>query len=123
MPAACAMRARANTSVRYKPSPRCASTVDPRFAANTKAWIEVEDEGRTLLFEPIGDAKALDVQTYSLQGAACILDELRAPSSVVAKIDDTNALMGRQEDSWGDYEISWSYHPDNGLTFIIETAH
>lgn len=52
----------------------------------------------------------------------CILEELDTPDSVVTRISNTNSTMGIVEGSWGDYDATWSYHPDNGL-FIHVVAN
>lgn len=50
----------------------------------------------------------------------CSLDALGAPQSIEAKIGQTRALDGRQSAEWGDFEASWTYHPDDGATVLIE---
>lgn len=52
----------------------------------------------------------------------CILEELNIPDTIVSRISNTNSTMGLVEGSWGDYDASWSYHPDNGL-FIHVVAN
>lgn len=54
--------------------------------------------------------------------AQCFLNELEAPSGVSSKMESTSAMMGRQEEEWGDLSVSWSYHPDNGLNAVFEDA-
>jgi phosphatidylethanolamine-binding protein (PEBP) family uncharacterized protein/LysM repeat protein len=49
----------------------------------------------------------------------CVLANLDVPARVVSHIDQTRALDGLQEDSWGDYNAQWTYHPDSGLTITI----
>ncbi len=44
-----------------------------------------------------------------------IVEKLGLPDSLVAEMGSTNALMGKQTESFADFEVSWSYHPDNGL--------
>lgn len=75
----------------------------------------VEDGGETLLLEGIKGGKAFD-------DAVCVLTQLDTPSSTTSKIDSTTALMGRQSDTWDDYEASWTYSPDAGLDMIVELA-
>lgn len=48
-----------------------------------------------------------------------IINELDLPDSLIDAMESTNALMGRQKETYGDYEVSWSYHPDNGLDAIF----
>ncbi len=47
-------------------------------------------------------------------------DLLGLPSSVYTKMSNTNALSGTQTYSANKLEISWTYHPDNGLEVIYE---
>ena len=54
----------------------------------------------------------LDIQT--------IINELELPSSLYDEMCYTNALMGRQVETYEYYEVSWSYHPDNGLDAIFK---
>ena len=49
-----------------------------------------------------------------------MLNKLDAPQSVASKIGQTRALDGRQADEWDGYEISWSYHPDDGASIVVE---
>ncbi len=48
---------------------------------------------------------------------------LDMPDSIIDDFSYTNALMGRQTKKYGNYEVSWSYHPKNGLdvTFVVDT--
>lgn len=50
----------------------------------------------------------------------CALKQLDAPESVGVKIAQTRALDGRQSDEWGNFAISWTYHPDDGANVLIE---
>ncbi|MGV2384733.1 MAG UNVERIFIED_CONTAM: hypothetical protein LOD86_05625 [Thermobifida fusca] len=55
----------------------------------------------------------------SFTQAFCILDELEIPDAVVAHIEGTRALDGRQEATWNGFTASWTYHPDDGLNLIL----
>ncbi len=44
-----------------------------------------------------------------------IVDVLGLPDSLVDEMAGTSAIMGKQSESFEDYDVSWSYHPDNGL--------
>ncbi len=44
-----------------------------------------------------------------------IITELELPDTLFTEMCSTTALMGRQTKTYGDIEVSWSYHPDNGL--------
>jgi hypothetical protein len=57
--------------------------------------------------------------TATLTGLDCTLDFLNAPRSVRAKMESTRALDGMQSATWGNFEASWTYHPDQGLDVIV----
>jgi len=57
---------------------------------------------------------------YSLTGVNCVLRILRAPEATSVKIAQTRALDGRQEEHWGVWSASWTFHPDDGLNMVIE---
>lgn len=82
-------------------------------------FFRVSDEGRTVSVNgPVeGDSGAL----LDLQAVTCVLHELKAPEAIQEKMLQTRALDGRQSDTWSKYQVSWSYHPDNGFEAIIET--
>lgn len=50
----------------------------------------------------------------------CVIDELKAPSTVESRMLSTNSLMGVQNAEWDGISISWSYHPNNGLDANLE---
>jgi hypothetical protein len=87
--------------------------------AVNEAAVTVEDEGKTLLFDGSGKEDWGKADTSVL---ACILGELKTPQAVIAHMDTTNALAGRQEDSWEGFTASWTYHPDNGMDVIIRAS-
>lgn len=49
-----------------------------------------------------------------------IIDALELPDSLYSEMTHTNALMGRQTETFGDIQVSWSYHPDNGLDAVFK---
>ena len=76
-----------------------------------------------LQYQLLDDGSAIQMSTELLASTAdirCVLAELEAPSSTWAKIGDTRALDGRQEDDWPGFKASWTYHPDSGLNILIE---
>jgi hypothetical protein len=78
----------------------------------------VGDEGQSLSLTATGfTSTGLSFKQFN-----CILAQLDATDAVMAKIGDTRALDGRQEASWGDLEASWTYHPDDGVSMVIEEA-
>ncbi len=56
----------------------------------------------------------------SVMDALSIASELGLPESLSSEMTSTNALMGMQIRTYGNYEVSWSYHPDNGLDVIYK---
>lgn len=57
--------------------------------------------------------------TDSLNDIKTIIYTLDLPDSLYDSMSQTTALMGRQKETYGNYEVSWSYHPDNGLDVIF----
>lgn len=60
---------------------------------------------------------------YDKEGVADIVMVIYAlglPESLVDEMSSTNALMGRQTRTYNGIEVSWSYHPDNGLDAIFK---
>lgn len=80
---------------------------DPSVFTATSA-----DDGRTLLVEADDQRGEETVE--------CLADRLAMPEAVYAQIRGTRALDGRQSASWDGYRASWTYHPDAGLSMIIE---
>ena len=74
------------------------------------------DGGRTLTFDTQGND---DSTGDDITKVACVMVALSAPQSLLADIDATRALDGRQESSWDSFTASWRYHPDSGLQMII----
>ncbi len=93
-------------------------------------YARLGDEGRSLAIGSpevteegdVGDASRRLNDTITAGTTACVLNELEGPDSVISKMESTTAMMGRQDDSWGDYEVAWSYHPDNGFDATFEEA-
>lgn len=79
----------------------------------------VTDGGKTLLIDTKGEE---DTAGTDISVVACVLTELKTPAAVIAHMDSTRALDGRQEDSWEGFTASWTYHPDAGMDLIVRTA-
>lgn len=76
-------------------------------------YIVLGDGGESLtVTQPIGGEYAT---ALSVAAGQCVLTETDAPDSVVNEVEQTTALMGRQEASWDDTQLSYSYHPDSGF--------
>lgn len=85
----------------------------------TLSGTQVTDNYQTLIVDTRGSD---DWQGTTVEALGCLLSELRAPQAVVAHIDGTRALDGRQEDTWEGFTASWTYHPDDGLDMIVRKA-
>jgi hypothetical protein len=57
--------------------------------------------------------------TATVDDVVCVLDELEAPKSVLAQMSSTRALDGMQSATWSEYEVTWNYHPADGLDLIV----
>jgi hypothetical protein len=80
--------------------------------------IEVEDAGKTLIIDGEGE-ESTGAEMVDEALALALLD---IPSSVSGRMDNTRALDGMQTASWGNYEASWTYHPDEGLDVVVTEA-
>ena len=49
----------------------------------------------------------------------CILDELDTPSSVRERMLITRAVDGAQHEEWNVYRVTWTYHPEDGLSVVL----
>lgn len=81
--------------------------------------IVVADEGRSLTFDMQGDD---DAGGADIGDIVCLFTELGMPSSVRSHIEQTTSVDGRQTQTWGDVDVSWSYHPDRGLDGVLTVA-
>ena len=79
--------------------------------------IRVSDEGKTITIDGNGEYEYSGASIYD---TACVLEAIETPSYIISNMDTTNSLMGRQTATFGDkIDVSWSYHPDNGLDIVI----
>ena len=78
--------------------------------------ISVSDAGKTLVIDGMNEYYV----GATISDTACVLNAVEVPSYILSNMDTTNSLMGRQSDVFSDnIDISWSYHPDNGLDIVI----
>jgi hypothetical protein len=80
---------------------------------------QITDGGKTLLVDSKGSE---DFTGAPISAVACVLKHLNVPQAVVAHMDSTRALDGRQEDTWPGYTASWTYHPDDGMDLIVRAS-
>lgn len=78
--------------------------------------ITLMDGGNSVELETAGKESAGAPYT----DVVCVLDGLKMPESVKARIGTTRSLDGMQQGTWPGYAASWNYHPDNGLNIIVE---
>lgn len=78
---------------------------------------EVSDGDRTLFLDTGGNK--MNSGDANLGDLACILGQVSTPHYVVVRMEETRALDGRQTETWGPFEASWTYHPDQGLDVLI----
>lgn len=78
-------------------------------------WFEIRDGGYTLIVDGEGD----ESRGANVSEIAELLYELEVPSSVVTQMENTRALDGMVDATWGDLSATWTYHPDDGLDIII----
>ncbi len=95
--------------------PSASETVD-----TLKDYMTLGDDGRSLSVESEEEGEVNAILSYT--AALCVLKEIDVPDSTIALMEGTNSLMGRQTDSWDEFEMTWSYHPDNGVRAVIEEA-
>jgi hypothetical protein len=92
------------------------ATMEVGLAGGTKGarYMLLEDDDRTLIISG-GDQFSTPAVGF------CVLDALDAPASTMSKVEGTTSMMGQLTDQFDDLELTWSYHPDNGLNMVIET--
>ncbi len=77
------------------------------------------DNGTTLTIDGTGEEDYNGLAETDLQ---CVFDAVGMTEAVKAHIGQTRALDGRQEDSWGSFNASWTFHPDAGFDGMIRLA-
>jgi hypothetical protein len=78
---------------------------------------ELADGDKTLFLNMQGNDSGSGM--LSVEQVVCVLDALDVPTYVLTEMDETTALAGRQEETWGHFKASWTYHPDNGLDVLV----
>ena len=58
--------------------------------------------------------------TAALLDVLSVIEALDFPDSLLDDMGNTTAMMGKQSQICGDYEVSWTYHPDDGLDVLIK---
>lgn len=82
-------------------------------------YAQVASDGSYLMI----DTNPYDIDDYNddTATAAVVLTikTLGLPDSLVQKMNGTSALDGRQTEVYNGVEVSWKYHPDNGLEVLF----
>ncbi|PSL37005.1 hypothetical protein CLV49_0608 [Labedella gwakjiensis] len=86
--------------------------------------VSITDEGQTMTIDNSSLAFLESIQAATIDEVFCVLDEVGGSSATRSLMESTRALDGRQTDEWdtdwGSIEVSWSYHPDDGLDTVWE---
>src|SRR5690606_5705666 len=96
--------------------------MDARFVdakqecAEHDEYVTVLDGGAGMSIQGWGDA----TEGTDLATDTCVLSELAVPGSVVVRIDQTRALAGTKPAEREGIAASWTYHPDVGLSLVME---
>jgi hypothetical protein len=97
-----------------------AAAADARLSNAYKScsW---KDTAKTVVLGDAGNSLIVDTRSKytSMDGVACILSQLKTPTSITSSIDHTTSMMGERSEESAGLSYSWSYHPDNGLNLVI----
>ena len=83
---------------------------------NSDGYFSLDGDVLTVRQPEPGDSQTL----FAFDGAKCVINETGGPSSIGSKIQTTKGIDGRQSDTYGNLEVSWTYDPDHGLQVIFE---
>lgn len=86
-----------------------------------KEWIEIGSDGKWMTIDtnPYNSSYYTSSQSYDvLEQIKSINEELGFGGYVYEKMKSTRALDGTLSELSDKYEVSWKYHPDNGLEVI-----
>jgi len=79
----------------------------------------VGDEGQSLTLDTSGEE---DLGGISFMNLECMISALDIPDAIESRILATRALDGVQDATYDEVSLSWSYHPDSGMTLIVSLA-
>ena len=79
--------------------------------------ITFAEDGQSLNFNDKGEEELFGGDFSDLK---CIVEELKAPSTVMDRMLRTSSSMGVQDAEWDGISVSWTYHPDRGLDANFE---
>ena len=81
--------------------------------------MELMDAGKSVEMRTAGE-KSPYLTGLKQSEVDCVLKASGASSAVLAKMGKTRALDGTRTDSWSNFEVSYSYHPNSGFAVILE---
>ncbi len=88
--------------------------------AKNMVYAELTSDGTSLTVDTKPENSYMDYSNKIFTYIEQINQHLSLPSSVTAKMERTRALDGMISETYGNYVITWTYHPDNGLEVIYE---
>jgi hypothetical protein len=84
-------------------------------ASEYSGYVDVLDNGKTISIDGNGEEKS----GAPIQEIACILQAIPVPSYIIQRMEQTRAIDGIQRETFDGFDISWSYHPDDGVDIVI----
>lgn len=82
--------------------------------------IELASDGLSLSIDTRTNSMFIDQTAKLFPYIKQINELLSLPSSLNTKMEHTRALDGTLSETYDNYEVTWSYHPDSGLAVIYE---
>lgn len=82
------------------------------------SYSEIASDGSYLTIDTNPDDKSDYIEAEAILAIIEVNEELGLPESVNNKMDSTRALDGMQTYEGDGIEVSWTYHPDNGLEIM-----
>ena len=86
----------------------------------SNSWCSISSDGQSMTIDtnPLDQDDYTDTTAYYM--VKTVNSELGFSDSLFEKMGETRAIDGRQSEENKNYEVSWSYDPDNGLEVLYE---
>lgn len=81
--------------------------------------VDVADKGMTILIDTPSDLFMSLGMRPNYDDVVCLLNQINTPSYIISAIEEVRAIDGRQTQEFDTFEISYSYHPDHGISMTI----
>lgn len=104
------------------PSPPSLTGAVEACHLESNEFVHLGDDGQTLTFEAQPGDFFEGAGKLADEKRDCLFSRLNVPDSIIQKMLATRAIDGMVSDEWDSFEATWTFHPDNGLRVIIETA-